>query len=64
MLSAGTPQEIIDEFTRISPISWIHTLFTGRYNFKKNSGKIDVEAMALILEGHLKEHFWSDEVKG
>lgn len=33
--SSGVSQEIIDEFTRISPIAWSHMLFTGRYNFKK-----------------------------
>jgi hypothetical protein len=60
MLSNGVAQEIIDEFTRISPIAWTHTLFTGRYSFKKNNGNIDVEAMARIMEDHLKQHFWSE----
>ena len=60
MLATGAPQEVIDEFTRISPIAWTHTLFTGRYSFKKSSGKIDVEAMAKILEDHVKQHFWRD----
>ncbi|EDD8833806.1 Tn3 family transposase [Salmonella enterica subsp. enterica serovar Mikawasima] len=57
MLANGVTQEIIDGFMRISPIAWTHTLFTGRYNFKRNNGKIDVEAMARILESHLKQHF-------
>lgn len=35
MLSINVPQDVIDEFTRISPIAWCHTLFTGRYKFKK-----------------------------
>jgi adenine-specific DNA methylase len=61
MLSNGVSQEIIDEFTRISPIAWTHTLFTGRYSFTKIDGKIDVEAMARILEDHLKQHFWRDK---
>ncbi|PHM69990.1 Tn3 family transposase [Xenorhabdus kozodoii] len=61
MLVNDVSQEIIDEFTRISPIAWTHTLFTGRYNFKRNNGKIDVEAMARILESHLKQHFWRDD---
>lgn len=60
MLATGASQKVIDEFTRISPIAWTHTLFTGRYSFKKSSGKIDVEAMARILEDHVKQHFWQD----
>ncbi len=60
MLANGASQKVIDEFVRISPIAWTHTLFTGRYSFKKSSGKIDVEAMARILEDHVKEHFWRD----
>lgn len=61
MLANGAPQAVIDEFIRISPIAWTHTLFTGRYNFKKSSGKIDVDAMARILEDHVKQHFWRDD---
>jgi len=61
MLANGMSQEIFDEFTRISPIAWTHTLFTGRYSFKKSNGKIDVEAMAKILEDHLKQLFWADK---
>lgn len=60
MLVNDVAQEIIDEFTRISPIAWSHTLFTGLYTFKKNTGNIDVEAMAKILEEHLKQHFWNE----
>ena len=61
MLANGVSQEILDEFTRISPIAWTHTLFTGRYSFKKSDGSIDVEAMARILEDQIKQHFWSDK---
>lgn len=61
MLDNGVPQRIIDEFTRISPIAWTHALFTGRYSFKKSGGNIDVEAMAKILEDHVKQHFWRDD---
>ena len=61
MLVNGVSQEIIDEFTRISPIAWTHMLFTGRYSFKKSSGNIDLETMAKILEEHLKQHFWHEE---
>jgi TnpA family transposase len=61
MLVNGVSQEVIDEFTRISPIAWCHTLFTGRYNFKKSSSQIDVEAMSLIMEKHIKQYFWKDK---
>jgi len=56
--SSGVSQEITDEFTRISPIAWSHMLFTGRYNFKKSNGELDVDAMSLILESHVRQHFW------
>jgi hypothetical protein len=46
------------EFARISPIAWVYMLFTGRYNFKKSSGNIDIAAMAHRLEMHLKQPFW------
>jgi len=58
MLAAGTSQTIIDEFARISPIAWSHIAFTGKYNFRKNNGDIDVDAMVNELESHLKRHFW------
>lgn len=59
MIKDGVAQEIIDEFIRISPIAWVHILFTGRYNFKKNNGEIDIAAMAHEIEKHLKQKFWS-----
>jgi len=58
MLAAGTSQAIIDEFARISPIAWSHIAFTGKYNFRKSNGDIDVDAMANELEDHLKRYFW------
>ena len=58
MVNDGVAQEIIDEFARISPIAWVHILFTGRYSFKKNNGAIDIAAMARWLEMHVKQHFW------
>ena len=64
LLAAGAPQEIIDKFPRISLIAWTHTLLTGRYSFMKSNGQIDVEAMAQILEDHVKQHFWSDQGEG
>nr|WP_244590674.1 transposase [Xenorhabdus mauleonii] len=57
MLANGVSQEIMDEFIRISPIAWSHTLLTGRYNLKKSKGEIDVEAMSLLLEEHVKNIF-------
>lgn len=59
MVTDGVPDDIIEKFARISPIAWQHLFFTGRYSFKK-AGKaaIDVEAMAAIMEEHLKQVFW------
>jgi TnpA family transposase len=37
MIRKGTPQSIIDEFIRISPIAWGHITFTGRYSFANNN---------------------------
>ena len=61
MLADGVSQEIIDEFLRISPIAWIHILFTGQYNFKKSNGEINLEAMSNAVEKHLKKHFWKGD---
>ena len=58
MLADGVSQEIIDKFARISPIAWAHIAFTGKYNFKKSSGEIDMKAMVNAFEMHLKQHFW------
>ena len=58
MIRDGVSQKIIDEFARISPIAWMHILFTGRYNFTKSNGEINVGEMAKMLEIHLKQHFW------
>ena len=58
MAKDGVAQEVIKKFASISPIAWAHLLFTGRYSFKKNSGDIDVEVMAKMLEQHLKRSFW------
>ncbi len=61
MLANDAPQEVINEFIQISPIAWTHTLLAGRYNFRKSDGEIDVEVMALILEKHVRQHFWKEE---
>ncbi len=58
MLHDKVSQDIIDEFARISPIAWSHILFTGQYNFKKNSGNIVLQEMARLIEKHLKQFFW------
>ncbi len=58
MLRTGTPQAIIDEFARISPVAWIHIIFTGRYNFNKSDAGIDVQEMAIMLEKALRASFW------
>ena len=58
MLKDGVSQEIIDEFARISPIAWVHILFTGRYSFKKSTRDINIAAMAQELEKHLKTVFF------
>ena len=59
MMRDGVSQKIIDEFARISPIAWMHILFTGRYNFTKSNGGINVDEMAKMFEIHLKQHFWT-----
>jgi TnpA family transposase len=58
MIKEGVSQNIIEEFLRISPIAWAYIIFTGKYNFRKSDGNIDVEAMICALEKHLKQHFW------
>jgi len=55
---AGVSEEIIAEFARISPIAWVHIAFTGKYNFKKSIGVIDIAAFAHEIEKHIKQHFW------
>lgn len=60
MLAEGVSQEIINKFARISPIAWAHIAFTGKYNFKKSSGEIDMKAMVNAFEKHLKQHFWKE----
>ena len=58
MLRNGTAQAIIDEFARISPVAWIHILFTGRYKFNKSDAGIDVQEMSRMLEKALRASFW------
>ncbi len=58
MLKEGVDQAIIDEFARISPIAWAYIVFTGKYNFKKSDGNMNLGEMIDALEKHLKQHFW------
>lgn len=58
MVKEGVSQETIERFSRISPISWGHIAFTGKYNFKKRIWDIDLATMIHALEKHLKKHFW------
>ncbi|CDZ79355.1 Transposase, TnpA family [Legionella massiliensis] len=60
MLADRVDEAIITEFARISPIAWSHIAFTGKYNFKKSNGDIDMDAMVNELEKHLKRHFWKE----
>lgn len=61
MQAEGINQEIMDEFIRISPIAWTHIGFTGKYNFKKSNGNIDLDLMIHELEKQLKQRFWKTE---
>ncbi len=58
MLKEGTSEKIIQQFARISPIAWVHIAFTGKYNFKKSTGLIDLTVMANMLERHVRQQFW------
>lgn len=60
MVGEGVAPEILEEFARISPIAWIHILFTGKYSFKKTNGVIDISGIVQILENQLKQSFWKD----
>ena len=51
-------QFVIDEFVRISPIAWGYITFTGRYNFKKNTGKIDLQEILNTLEAKVRTTLW------
>ena len=50
MLQKGVTTEVLREFARISPIAWSHLIFTGRYNFTKSDGKIDIDLFVAYLE--------------
>jgi len=54
MIAEKAPQSVINEFLRVSPIAWCYIIFTGRYNFKKNNGKIDLKAILDALEEKIR----------
>ena len=57
MLKEGASKEILDLFSRISPIAWAHLAFTGKYNFKKALGGVDLDALVAALEKHVRQRF-------
>ena len=61
MLENNVSEEVIERFARISPIAWSHLSFTGKYNFKKNSGQINFEEIVSMLEKQLKEYIGTPE---
>lgn len=58
MIAEGALQSVIDEFIRISPIAWCYITFTGRYSFKKNTGRIDLKETLNTLEAKLRMTIW------
>jgi hypothetical protein len=61
MITEKVPQSVINEFIRISPIAWFYITFTGRYNFKKNTGKIDLQEILNTLETKVRTTLWKKE---
>ena len=61
MIAEKAPQSVINEFIRISPIAWFYITFTGRYNFKKNNGKIDLQEILNTLEAKIRTSLWKKE---
>ena len=61
MLSEGASQSVIDEFIRISPIAWGYITFTGRYNFKRHSNKINLQETLSELEAKIRTTLWKKE---
>lgn len=61
MIKEGVSQSIIDEFIRISPISWSHIIFTGLYSFKHSNNTVDLEKMINLLEEKLRKTLWRNK---
>lgn len=60
MLAEGAPQSVIDEFIRTSPIAWSYITFTGRYNFKSSSSKINLQETISALEAKIRTTLWKE----
>jgi hypothetical protein len=58
LLEQGVSPTVLKEFARIAPIAWSHLIFTGKYNFMKNNGEIDI---ALVIE--ILDKFWKKFLK-
>jgi len=63
LLQAGVSDEILEKFARISPIAWSHFVLTGRYNFMKNNGEIDIARFVAQLEKFWQEEFENSTAK-
>ena len=61
MIEKGVAPAVLKEFARISPIAWSHLVFTGRYNFVKSDGKIDIDLFVEKLERVLRERLAMNE---
>lgn len=57
MVKNGASNETLKKFCRISPIAWSHLVFTGRYNFVKSDGNIDIVRLVEKLEELWKARF-------
>ena len=61
MIKERAPQNVINEFIRISPIASQYLNFTGRYNFKKNNSKLDIKDILYTLENKIRTTLWKKE---
>jgi hypothetical protein len=42
-----------NQLKNISPVAWQHINFYGRYEFKKQHARIDMEALIQEIEGNI-----------
>ena len=61
MIKERAPQNVINEFIRISPIASQYLNFTGRYNFKKNNSNLDIKEILHTLENKIRTTLWKKE---
>jgi len=47
-------EKAIAIMSKISPVAWQHLILTGRYQFKNQEGKIDLEELLTFLEKKLR----------